>query len=179
MTTANPFATIRGPAYLLGDRINTDIHCSNKYQPGRDEACIAQQAFEQVAPGFATRFVPGGVIVAGERFGDNSSREQALRVMRQMGVAAIVARSFGRQFFRNAINNGLPAVECDLAGIAEGDAVEIDLAAGRVAVPARGIVREVPALPAAIQALLAAGGLIPFLRVYPDWQVAPRQSRTP
>jgi 3-isopropylmalate dehydratase small subunit len=162
-------ALIRGKAHLLGDDINTDIDCSSKYHAGRDNAYVAQHAFEQVAPGFAARFARGDVIVAGRNFGNNSSREQAVHVMRLMGVAAIVAASFGRQFFRNCINNGLPVVECGAAGVLEGDPIEIDLAAGRIAVPARGIAREVPPLPAAVQDLLAAGGLIPFLKEHPDW----------
>ena len=160
---------IRGKACLLGDDINTDIHCSSKYHPGRDNAYVAQHAFEQLAPGFASRFAKGGVIVAGRNFGNNSSREQAVHVLRLMGVAGIVSVSFGRQFFRNCINNGLPAVECDLA-VTEGDEIELDLALGRVAVPARGIVREVPPLPAEVQAILGAGGLIPFLKSHPDWK---------
>jgi 3-isopropylmalate dehydratase small subunit len=160
---------IRGKAHLLGDDINTDIHCSSKYQPGRDNTYVAQHAFEQLAPGFAARFAQGDIIVAGRNFGNNSSREQAVHIMRALGVAAIVAVSFGRQFFRNCINNGLPAIECDLGRIEENDEIEIDLASGRLAVPARGIVREVPPLPAAVREIIAAGGLIPFLRIHPDW----------
>lgn len=163
---------IKGSARVLGDEINTDIHCSSKYLPGKDTASIAQVAFDQLAPGFAKALKKGDVIVAGKNFGINSSREQAVHVMRLMGVAAIVAPSFGRQFFRNAINNGLPLVECDTSGIAAGDAIAIDLTAGRVAVAARNISRAVPPLPAAVQALLAAGGLIPFLRQHPDWNLA-------
>jgi 3-isopropylmalate dehydratase small subunit len=163
---------IRGRAYLLGDEINTDLHCSSKYHPGRDNAYVAQHAFEQLAPGFAARFAKGGVVVAGKNFGNNSSREQAVHILRLMGVAGIVAKSFGRQFFRNCINNGMPAVECDLAGVADGDEIEMSLAEGRVAIPARGIVREVPPLPPAMQAILASGGLIPFLKAHPDWKAA-------
>ena len=163
---------IRGRAHLLGDEVNTDIHCSSKYLPGKDNATVAQHAFEQLAPGFAARFKPGDVIVAGKNFGINSSREQAVHVMRAMGVTAIVARSFGRQFFRNAINNGLPVVECDVAGMEQGDEIEIDLAAGRVAVASRGIARGAAPLPAAVQAILSAGGLIPFLKAHPDWKLA-------
>ena len=166
--------TIRicGKAHLLGAGINTDIHCSSKYHPGRDNAYVALHAFEQLSPGFAKRFAKGGVIVAGKNFGNNSSREQAVHVLHAMKVGGIVAASFGRQFFRNCINNGLPGVECDIAGVEQGDEIEIDLAGGRVAVPARGIVREVPPLPAEVQAILAAGGLIPFLKAHPDWKIA-------
>ena len=165
---------IKGSARVLGDEISTDIHCSSKYLPGKDTAYMAQHAFEQLAPGFAQGFKKGDVIVAGRNFGINSSREQAIHVMHLMGVAAIVAPSFGRQFFRNAINNGMPVVECDIAGIAGGDAIEIDLVAGRVAVAARKIARTVPPLPATVQSLLEAGGLIPFLQLHPDWNIRER-----
>jgi len=163
---------IRGRAHLLGDNVSTDIHCSGKYLPGKDIAYIAQHAFGQVAPGFAARFRQGDIIVAGKNFGINSSREQAVHVMRRMGVAAIVAPSFGRQFFRNAINNGLAVVECDISGIADEDDIAADLAAGRVVLPARGITREVPPLPPEIQAILAAGGLTAFLQQHPNWELA-------
>ncbi|MBX3662104.1 MAG: alpha-IPM isomerase [Burkholderiales bacterium] len=162
---------IRGSSRILGDEVSTDIHCSSKYLPGKDTAYIATVAFEQVAPGFARAFAKGDIIVAGRNFGINSSREQAVHVMHRLGVAAIIAPSFGRQFYRNAINNGMPVVECDTAGIAAGDAVELDLAGGRISVPARNIARTVPPLPAAVQALLSAGGLIPFLQKHPDWNL--------
>lgn len=161
---------VRGKAHLLGAEINTDLHCSSKYQPGRDNAYVAQHAFEQLSPGFAKRFATGGVIVAGKNFGNNSSREQAVHILRLMGVAGIVAVSFGRQFYRNCINNGMPAAECELGGVRDGDEVEMDLAGGRVAVALRGIVREVPPLPAAMLQIIEAGGLIPFLKAHPGWQ---------
>ena len=161
---------IRGKARLLGADINTDLHCSSKYVPGKDNAYVAQHAFGQLDPEFAARFGVGDIIVAGANFGMNSSREQAVHVMRLMGVAAIVAQSFGRQFFRNCINNGLPVVECNLGRLGDGDEVEIDLAGGRLAVPSRDIARKVTPLPAAVQTLLAAGGLIPFLKEHPDWR---------
>ncbi|MBI4192144.1 MAG: 3-isopropylmalate dehydratase [Betaproteobacteria bacterium] len=170
----HPFTRSRVPirVHLLGDNVNTDTQCSSKYLPGKDNAYIAQHAFEQVAPGFASRFKAGDVIVAGRYFGINSSREQAVHIMRMMGVAAIVAQSSGRQFFRNTINNGLPAIECDITGIADGNEIAIDLAAGRLAVAARNINRTVAALPPAVQQILAAGGLIAFLQKHPDWKVA-------
>jgi len=163
---------INGSARLLGADVNTDIHCSSKYLPGKDAAYIAKVAFDNVSPGFAKSFANGDVIVAGKNFGINSSREQAIHIMHLMGVAAIIAPSFGRQFYRNAINNGMPLIECDLSGVEEGDSVEIDAVAGRVTVARRQIVRSVPPLPAAIQALLGAGGLIPFLQQHPDWNLS-------
>ena len=165
------FKTIAGTARLLPAEINTDVHCSAKYVPGKDSAYVAQHAFEQIDPGFVGRFRRGDIIVAGRNFGINSSREQAIEVMRLMGVAAVITPAFGRQFFRNAINNGLPVVECDIAGIEENDAIEIDLDAGTVAVPGRGLERRSSPLPEAIQSLLEAGGLIPFLKLHPDWNL--------
>lgn len=162
---------LSGRVYLLGDDVNTDLNCSGKYLPGKDEAYIAAQAFEAVSPGFAARFVTGGVIVAGTHFGINSSREQAVHILRRMGVIAIVAPSFGRQFFRNAINNGLPVVECDIVGLADGDEISIDLAVPTLHVQAKQIERPLRAVPTSIRAILQEGGLIPFLKKYPDWEV--------
>ena len=161
---------IRGPAFVLGNDVNTDLNCSGKYLPGKDEAYIASQAFEAVSSGFSARFVSGGVIVAGKHFGINSSREQAVHILRRMGVAAIVAPSFGRQFFRNAINNGLPVLECDTSGIHAGDSVTLDLG-GQMLTAAGTIRRPLPAMPAAIRAILREGGLIPFLTKYPSWEL--------
>lgn len=160
-----------GRVHLLGDDINTDINCSSKYMPGRDDSYIAQHAFEQVAPGLAPALKAGDIIVAGRNFGINSSREQAVRVIRMMGAAAVVARSFGRQFYRNAINNGLPLVACDTGGIAEGDEIDVDLAEGRLALAQGGMVCDVQPLPREILAILSAGGLIPFLQQHPDWKL--------
>lgn len=167
----HPEDSLRGSAFLLGDDVNTDLNCSGKYLPGKDEAYIAAQAFEAVAPGFAACFQPGSMIVAGRHFGINSSREQAVHILRRMGVAAIVAPSFGRQFFRNAINNGLPVLECDTAGIAEGDSLVLDLHAHLLALPERHIRRPLAPLPPAIRVILREGGLIPFLRKYPSWEL--------
>jgi 3-isopropylmalate dehydratase small subunit len=163
---------ISGQARVLPEHINTDINCSSKYLPGKDNAYIAQHAFDNVAPGFATRFKPGDIIVAGKNFGINSSREQAVHIMKLMGVAAIVAPAFGRQFFRNAINNGMPVIECAIEGIDDGDEITVDLAHGNVAVAARNITRTVAVLPPAVQRILAEGGLIAFLQKHPDWSLA-------
>jgi 3-isopropylmalate dehydratase small subunit len=92
--------------------------------------------------------------------------------MKLMGVAAIVAPAFGRQFFRNAINNGMPVIECDIAGIQDGDSIAVDLANGKVEVASRSIDRKVAVLPPAVQRILAEGGLIAFLQKHPDWSLA-------
>ena len=88
--------TIKGRAHLLGEDINTDVHCSTKYLPGKDTAYAAQHAFEKLSPGFAQQFTKGDIIVAGRNFGHNSSREQAVHVLRLLGVAAVISPAFGR-----------------------------------------------------------------------------------
>ena len=161
---------IRGKAHLLGDDINTDIHCSSKYHPGRDNAYVAQHAFEQLAPGFASRF--------GNGRRDRRRQEFRQQLLARAGGAHPApdgrggdrgARPSGGSSSATASTTACRWSNAIWPAYAEGDEIELDLAAGRVAVPARGIVREVPPLPAAVQALVAAGGLIPFLKAHPDW----------
>lgn len=163
---------VKGRAHVLGDDVNTDLHCSNKYRHiGKDVRFLTGHAFEEIAPGLAQRIRPGDILVGGTNFGINSSREQGVQVIKALGIAGVVARSFGRAFFRNAINNGLLVVSCPIDGIADEDEVAIDLRAGTVAVPAKAVSRSTAALPEAVQAILFAGGLIPFLQQHPDWNV--------
>lgn len=162
-----------GSAFVLGDDVNTDIHCSNKYLPGKDVDYVAAHAFENLSSCLAQDMAQqgGGILVAGEHFGINSSREQAVHVMRIMNVRAIVAKSFGRQFFRNAINNGMPLYECDTSLIAAGQLLAIDFTTGELKVNDR-VMQVVEPLPREILAILNTGGLIPFLNKYPDWNFA-------
>ena len=137
MTTVQTLQ-ITGLSYVLGDDVNTDIHCSNKYLPGKDVAYVAQHAFEQLSPNLATQVnaSAGGILIAGHHFGINSSREQATHVLHAMNIRAVVAKSFGRQFFRNAINNGLPVFECDTAQIGAEQTINIDFGKGELFVAA-------------------------------------------
>lgn len=162
-----------GTAFILGDDVNTDINCSNKYLPGKDIAYVAAHAFDALDPDIAKDIARagGGILVAGDHFGINSSREQAVHVMRAMNIRAIVARSFGRQFFRNAINNGMPLFECDTASIQAGQLLEIDFSKGSLKIDTQLAHTAVP-LPSEILAILSMGGLIPFLQKYPDWNFA-------
>jgi 3-isopropylmalate/(R)-2-methylmalate dehydratase small subunit len=164
---------VQGSAFLLGDDVNTDLNCSNKYLPGQSVDDVAKNAFDQLAPGIASRIASlgGGILVAGKHFGINSSREQATQVLHKMNVRAVVAQSFGRQFFRNAINNGLPVFECDTTAILEGQALALDLSAGTLHCDGC-LIQNVPPLPAEILVILSMGGLLPFLKKYPDWKFA-------
>ena len=165
--------TIHGRARVLGDDVNTDyIISSSRKRETIDPRQLAPYLLEGVSPEFAASVRPRDVLVAGRNFGCGSAMEVAVTVIQAAGINAVVARSFARSFFRNAINNGLPVIECDIAGIAEGDEIAIDLGAGKVTIAARNITRTVPVLPPAVQSILNAGGLIAFLQAHPDWKLA-------
>lgn len=164
---------IQGQAFSLGDDVNTDIHCSSKYAPGKDSQFISTIAFDKLSPGFCGRLkdARGGIIVAGEHFGINSSREQAIAILHLMQVRCILAPSFGRQFFRNAINNGLAILECDTSQILEGSELSIDLQTGVVKVNDQQSI-QASLLPKEVLKIISMGGLIPFLNQHPDWNFA-------
>jgi len=155
----------RGRVWKYGDDVNTDVIFPGKYTYTiSDPAEMAQHALEDLDPSFASNVQPGDVIVAGKNWGNGSSREQAAICLRQAGVGAVIAVSFARIWYRNAINNGLLALTCPEAVTAlnPGDQVEIDLEAGLIQCPAG----EFPFPPFApsVQAIIADGGLIPHLR---------------
>lgn len=156
---------IEGHARVVGDFVNTDLLFTNKYDDrGQSLDEIAARAAQNV-PGLE----PGDILVGGTNFGAVSSREQAIKVMRKIGVVAVLAGSFARLFYRNAINNGLYALVCDTAEIREGDLLRIEPAAGRVSVPERNISIETSPLPPFLGRLVEAGGLLPYVRLHPDW----------
>jgi 3-isopropylmalate dehydratase small subunit len=113
----------------------------------------------------------GGIIVAGANFGINSSREQAVHILHLMKVKCIVAPSFGRQFFRNAINNGLPIIESDISQIHANDELTIDLYHGTVSASS-GLQLSVKPLPQEILKIIEVGGLLNFITQHPDWNFA-------
>jgi len=119
---------ITGKAHKLGDFINTDIHCSGKYlDPGASQDEVIRRLFIEIKPGFSERVGKGDIIAAGEGFGTVSSREDAPTLLRKIGIQAVLAKSFGYLFYRNAINVGLPLVECNTDLINENDMIAIDL----------------------------------------------------
>lgn len=161
---------IHGRAHVLGDFLITDLHFTNKYDDrGQSVAEIAAHALETFAPGYPAKLQPGDILVGGTNFGAVSSREQAVKVMRELKIGAVLATSFARLFYRNAINNGLYALECDTAAIRDGDLIEIDAAAGRIALPERGIEFSAPVLPPFVRTLVESGGLLPYIKAHPNW----------
>jgi 3-isopropylmalate/(R)-2-methylmalate dehydratase small subunit len=158
-------ASINGRAFVYGDDINTDVLFAGKYTYTVTERSeMAKYALEDLDPSFRERVRPGDVIVAGKNFGCGSSREQAVICLTESGVAAIIADSFARIYFRNAINEGLPVIALSGAAqkIKDGDSVQVDLAAGTVTTPSG--TYSFPALSPEVQAILDAGGLVPYTK---------------
>jgi 3-isopropylmalate/(R)-2-methylmalate dehydratase small subunit len=154
---------IGGPAITFGDNVNTDVIIPGRYLVSIDPAELAEHAFEPLGPEVQQRLRASKVVVAGRNFGCGSAREQAATCLIGAGISAVLAASFSRVFFRNAINTGLLAVECPaaVAAISDGDQVHIDLDQG--VVRANGSEYDFPPYPAGLRAILTDGGLIPHL----------------
>lgn len=151
--------------FRYGDDVNTDLLFPGRYTYTCSKAEeILPHLLEDLDPEFAKRVQPGDVILAGKNFGCGSSREQPALGLKAVGVAAVVAKSFARIFFRAAINQGLLLVECPQAVEAyrDGDEVSLDLAKGEIAVGSRSF--SFPALPPEMLAIRDAGGLLPYAR---------------
>jgi 3-isopropylmalate/(R)-2-methylmalate dehydratase small subunit len=156
---------ITGKAWKYGDNINTDIIFPGKYTYTlTDPEEIAARALEDLDPSFASRVQTGDVIVAGRNWGCGSSREQAATCLKWAGVGAVIAESFARIFYRNAINNGLPAIVCPEAAVAieAGQRVMINLGVGEIHCPA-GVFAFEP-FPPSVRQILVDGGLIRHLQ---------------
>lgn len=155
-----------GRAWTYGDRVNTDV-----LYPGRHLANItpeyqAAHALEDLDPTFAPNVRPGDVVVAGEFFGCGSSREQAVACLKHAGVAAVIATSFARIYYRNCVNNGLPPLESPQAAraIRPDDEIQLDLEAGLIHNRTRNESYPFKPFPPFLRDLLRGGGLIPYLR---------------
>lgn len=151
----------RGRVFRYGDHVNTDVIFPGRYTytKSRPEE-VAPHALEDLDPTFVERVRPGDVIVAGWNWGCGSSREQAAVCLRYAGVGAVIARSFGRIFYRNALNNGLLAIVCPEAvdALEEGAEVEVDLEAS--AIRCDGSSFSFSPFSPAVRSMIAAGGLI-------------------
>ena len=148
--------TITGRARVFGDDVNTDyIISSSRKRATIDSRELARYLLERIDPAFAASVQPGDIIVAGKNFGCGSAMEVAVTVIQAAGIRAVVARSFARSFYRNAINNGLLVIEQDTSGISEGQPIEI----------------EPSTLPPIIARVLQAGGLVGFLKQHGGWNL--------
>ncbi len=157
---------LNGRARRVGDDINTDYIIAGKYTKTLDFSSLAEHLLEDLIPGFSKTIRAGDMIVAGQNFGCGSSREQAPIAIRCAGIAAVLAKSYSRIFFRNAINQGIPAFLCDTDAIGEGDRLVVDVANTTVELPDRGLsVRMTPLLPVMLD-ILNEGGLVEYLKKY-------------
>jgi len=157
---------LHGKAHKFGDNIDTDIIIPAKYLDTTSEAELAAHAMEGLDDAFPGKVTPGDVMVGGANFGCGSSREHAPVAIKAAGLSCVIAVSFARIFFRNAINIGLPVMVCPEASenIQAGDEVEIDLAAGRIADLTKNTEYEAAPFPPFLQEIISAGGLVPYTK---------------
>ena len=157
---------IKGPAIKFGNNIDTDVILPGKYLVLVDPYELAKHALESLDPAFPEKAKKGVIVVGGKNFGCGSSREQAPLALKYAGVKCVLAESFARIFFRNAINIGLPVIECKgiSTEVETGDEIAVDVEAGKIENISRGKKFQVDKLPPFILEILADGGLIENLR---------------
>ncbi|MBS7247554.1 MAG: 3-isopropylmalate dehydratase small subunit [Candidatus Freyarchaeota archaeon] len=157
---------VRGKAWKFGDNVDTDVVIPGRYLTLRNPDEMASHAMEVVRPEFAKNVKRGDLVVAGRNFGCGSSREEAAFVLKHLGVGAVVAESFARIFFRNAVNLGLPVVEC--RGVSEavndGDEVEVNLEEGVLRNITRSVELKCTVLPDFLMEFVRSGGAIEALK---------------
>lgn len=164
---------LRGKAHCFGDNVNTDYIIPSRYKfQTLDEEELAQHLMEDLRPGFSKLVRRGDFIVAGKNFGCGSSREQAVIAIKAAGIAAIIAKSFARIFYRNAINLGLPALICEeVERIEDGDQLEVLVKEGLIVNETKGITLKTQAVPDFMLRILEEGGLINYLKKYKGFRV--------
>jgi len=156
---------LTGNVWKYGDDVNTDVIFPGKYTyTVTDPLEQATHALEDLDPAFATRVQPGDIIVGGKNWGNGSSREQAVGVLKTLGVRAIIAKSIARIYFRNAVNNGVLPIVCPDAveALEHGETISLDLDAHQI--HCRAGVFDFPPLSPSLVNIIASGGLIPMLR---------------
>ena len=151
-----------GAAFKYGDNVDTDVIIPARYLNSSDPAFLASHCMEDIDADFIRRVKKGDIIVAGFNFGCGSSREHAPVAIKAAGVSCVIAKSFARIFFRNAINTGLPILECPGAvdGISSGDTVEVDFGTGIIRNKTTGKEFQSQPFPEFLQGIIAAGGLL-------------------
>jgi len=156
-----------GRAFKFGNDISTDHIVPGRLAGLRSNLPeLAKHVLEDADPTFASRVKPGDFVVGGSNFGLGSSREHAPVVIKMAGVNAVLAKSFARIFFRNAINVGLPVLVCDTDKIQEGDMLEVDLAGGTIADMTNGQRLTFGQIPPVMLKILDEGGLLPYIKKF-------------
>lgn len=152
---------LKGRTHKFGDDVNTDYIISGRHKfKTLDMKELAKHVMEDLDPEFYTKINKGDFIVAGKNFGCGSSREQAPLAIINADISAVIAKSFARIFYRNAINTGLPLLECDTDLINPGDELEVDLSQGIIRNLTQGVDIEVTPLPRVMLKILSEGGLV-------------------
>jgi 3-isopropylmalate/(R)-2-methylmalate dehydratase small subunit len=155
----------RGRVHRFGDNINTDDIIAGKYKHRTiDLDELRPHVMENIRPGFVDQVAPGDFLVAGANFGCGSSREQAPALLRHIGLTAVVAPSFARIFFRNAVNIGLRLIEVPTAGLADGEELEYVERGRLLRTTGRDWSVRTPPTPPELAELIAAGGLLAYVR---------------
>ncbi len=163
---------LRGRAFKFGDSISTDHIIPGRFYYLRSNLPeLAKHVLEDIEPDFLFSFNSGGFLVAGRNFGLGSSREHAPLVLKMAGVKAVLAESVSRIFFRNAINLGLPLLICDTSKIDSGDELEVDLPSSQIRNVTRGELLTFGKIPEVMLAILAEGGLVPYIKKYGDFKL--------
>ncbi len=158
---------IKGKAWKFGDDISTDHIIPGRFYHLRSNlAELTKHVFDDISPGFSGKVTKGDVIVAGKNFGLGSSREHAPLTIKMAGIDAIVAESFARIFYRNAINVGLAAIICPVADIKEGNLLEIRLDEGILTDNSSGKEKHFSPLPTIMREILNEGGLDYYIKKY-------------
>lgn len=156
---------LRGKVHKFGDNINTDEIIPAKYLNISEPKELGKHCMEGIAPGFVQRVKKGDVIVAGKNFGCGSSREHAPLSIKACGISCVIAISFARIFYRNAINIGLPILECKAASkFSKNSLIEIDLDKGTIKGLTKNKLYLAQRFPKFMQELIRAGGLLPYIR---------------
>ncbi|UCD92510.1 MAG: 3-isopropylmalate dehydratase small subunit [Methanobacteriota archaeon] len=156
---------IKGKAWKYGDDINTDVIFPGRYLALTDPEEMAKHAMEDLDSDFVNKVQEGDIVVAGRFFGCGSSREQAVTCLKYAGVSAIVAVSFARLFFRNAVNLGMPVIQLpDTKRMESGQELEIDVEGGNMKIVDTNEVLEFKPLPEFILKIIDDGGLVPNLK---------------
>jgi len=164
---------LKGRAWKFGDGVSTDQIAPGRYFHLRSNLPeLAKHVLEDARADFAPNVKPGDIVVAGKNFGLGSSREHAPIIIKMVGVGAVLARSFARIFYRNAINIGLPAIMCDTTQIDDGDRVEVDMAIGTILNVTRGVRISFRPLPDIMGKILEEGGLVKYVQKHGDLELA-------
>lgn len=163
---------LKGKAWTFGDSISTDLICPGRYYHLRSNMPeLARHVLEDAREDFAPNVKAGDFVVAGRDFGLGSSREHAPAIIKMAGVSAVIAKSFARIFYRNAVNVGLPVVICDTGGINDGDELEVDFEGGVLSDITSGEKKNFPPVPKIMADILKEGGIVEYLKKHGDIQI--------